>query len=60
MILIVYFLQEAADPLVNEAVSQYRNGGSPSKGTADSEGMLEVGYLQQLVIYVFNFDRFAF
>lgn len=46
MILIVYFLQEAADPLVNEAVSQHRNGGSPSKGTADSERMLEVGYLQ--------------
>lgn len=42
----VFFLQEAADPLDSEAVGQYRNGGSPSNGTADSERTLEVGYLQ--------------
>lgn len=46
MILIVFFLQEAADPLVSEAVGQQRNGGSPSNRTADSERTLEVGYLQ--------------
>lgn len=41
-----FFLQEAADLLVSEAVGQYRNGGSPSNGTADSERTLGVGYLQ--------------
>lgn len=46
MILIVFFLQEAADPLVSEAVGQQRNGGSPSNRTADSERTLGVGYLQ--------------
>lgn len=41
----VFFLQEAAD-LDSEAVGQYRNGGSPSNGTADRERTLGVGYLQ--------------
>lgn len=43
---IVFLLQEAADPLVSEAVNQNRNGGSPSNRTADSERTLEVGSLQ--------------
>nr|XP_034320571.1 uncharacterized protein LOC117687697 isoform X2 [Crassostrea gigas] len=34
-------IEQAADPLVSEAVGQYRNGGSPSNGTADSERTLE-------------------